>query len=957
MSANRSDQAREALRLAEGDPSRSVALATQVARQALVERDSATASVAERALGLATLHLDDLDTAMRHLRTAISLGLRAASPTLTAQARMTFAYALSRRGRSQQGLREIDAALLELDGVDRARAQAQRGVILHQLDRLDEALTSYHTGLRSLRRAGDHIWVQRVLSNRAVLYAHRLEFAAAETDLHQAERLCRQLDLPLSLAFIQQNLGWVKSVHGDVPAALRYLDLAEQGFRRLGSQLGELLSDRSELLLSVYLVSEARQAAEQAVLESKRERRQLGLPEARLFLAQAATLDGAPDQALRQAQHAVRELVRQGRPEWAALARFVVLRSRLAAGQRSGVGVRQLERTADTLATVGWPAAALEARLLAARLAHDRGWTNQGCRQLELASRARARGPATLRARAWHAEALLRAARGNRRGAVRAVRAGLRMLDEHRATLGATDLRAFASGHRTELAELGLRIAFQDGRPHRVLAWAEQGRASHLLLRPVRPPEDPVLARALVELRATMARIDEARDSGRSIAKLVQRQVVLERDVRDYCRRLPGDRSQQPAGLVPLDRLGEALGDAALLEFIQLDGMLHVVTVIDGLVRLRRLEPLAQVRDLFDHLPFALRRLAHHRAGVAGRSAAITVVRHAAARFDALLLGPLAGELGDRPLVLVPTGPLQSLPWSILPSCRGRTVTVSPSASLWQLASSRPPEPGRPAVVAAGPGLPGARAEAAAVAAIHQTTPLVGTAATVEAVAAALDGAGLAHLAAHGRVRADNPLFSSLRLSDGPLTVYDLERLERLPDTVVLAACDVGRPVTAAGDELLGLSATFLSHGTRQLVASVVPVPDAETAPLMVEFHRLLAIGHPPAAALGRAQQRLGEDEPMAMAAAAAFVCIGAGLTPVAKAADIDVSDQPAPVSAHMTARHSAGRRGGTVSTEQFEPEMPEDPDAFLEGHGDEIVTADDGLDAGDDDRKEPDDE
>jgi tetratricopeptide (TPR) repeat protein len=879
MSTDSRDQAREALRLAEGDPSRSVALATQVARRARVERDTATASVAERALGLATLHLEDLDSAMRHLRTAISLARQAASPKLAAEARMTFAYALSRRGRSRQGLQEIDEALPELSGVDRARAQAQRGVILHQLDRLDEALTSYRTALRSLRRAGDHIWVQRVLSNRAVLYAHRLEFAAAEADLHEAERLCRQLDLALSIAFIQQNLGWVKSVRGDVPAALRYLDLAEQGFRRLGSQLGELLSDRSELLLSVYLVPEARQAAEQAVTESKRERRQLGLPEARLFLAQAATLDGDPDQALREAQYAVRELVRQGRREWAALARFVVLRSRLAGGQRAGVGIRQLERSAETLAEAGWAAAALEARLLAAQLAHERGWRNQASRQLELASRLRTRGPARLRARAWHAEALLRAANGNRQGAVRAVRAGLRVLDEHRATLGATDLRAFTSGHRIELAELGLRIALEDGRPRRVLGWAEQGRASHLLLRPVRPPADPVLARALAELRTTMAQIHEARDSGRSIAKLVQRQVVLECNVRDYCRRLPGDRNAAPTGPMSLDGLTRALGGAAMLEFVQLDGRLHVVTVIDGLVRLRQLGPLAQVRDLVDHLSFALRRLAHHRADVVSRSAAISVIRHTAGRFDAFLLRPLADELEDRPLVLIPTGPLQSLPWSILPSCRGRPVTVSPSASLWQLASSRPPVPGS-VLVAAGPGLPGARAEVETVAAIHGTTPLVGPAATVEAVAAALDGADLAHLAAHGHVRADNPLFSSLRLADGPLTVYDLERLERLPDTVVLAACDTGRPVAAAGDELLGLSATFLSRGTRQLVAPVVPVPDAATAPLMVAFHRLLAIGHPPAVALGRAQEQLAEDEPMAMAAGAAFVCVGAGLRP-----------------------------------------------------------------------------
>ena len=46
--------------------------------------------------------------------------------------------------------------------------------------------------------------------------------------------------------------------------------------------------------------------------------------------------------------------------------------------------------------------------------------------------------------------------------------------------------------------------------------------------------------------------------------------------------------------------------------------------------------------------------------------------------------------------------------------------------------------------------------------------------ATARRVLGALDGAGLAHIAAHGSFRADSPLFSSLRLDDGPFTVYDL---------------------------------------------------------------------------------------------------------------------------------------------------------------------------------------
>jgi len=55
----------------------------------------------------------------------------------------------------------------------------------------------------------------------------------------------------------------------------------------------------------------------------------------------------------------------------------------------------------------------------------------------------------------------------------------------------------------------------------------------------------------------------------------------------------------------------------------------------------------------------------------------------------------------------------------------------------------------------------------------------------------------------------------------------------------------------------------------------MVSVPDAETAPLMIAFHRFLASGAPVASALARAQQQLGGTHPAAIAAAAGFVSIG----------------------------------------------------------------------------------
>jgi CHAT domain-containing protein len=194
---------------------------------------------------------------------------------------------------------------------------------------------------------------------------------------------------------------------------------------------------------------------------------------------------------------------------------------------------------------------------------------------------------------------------------------------------------------------------------------------------------------------------------------------------------------------------------------------------------------------------------------------------------------------------------------------------VAPSLALWLELAGRPPSRRRRAVLVAGPRLRHSAAEVTALASLlPRATVLHGHAATAGAAIAALDGAALAHLACHGRFRSDSPLFSSLELADGPLDVYELQRLRRAPDTVVLSACDLALSDRHPGDELLGLATALLGMGTRTIVASVVPVPDAAAKRLMLAFHRHLASGATPAAALARAQART---------AVAGFVCLGSG--------------------------------------------------------------------------------
>ena len=114
-------------------------------------------------------------------------------------------------------------------------------------------------------------------------------------------------------------------------------------------------------------------------------------------------------------------------------------------------------------------------------------------------------------------------------------------------------------------------------------------------------------------------------------------------------------------------------------------------------------------------------------------------------------------------------------------------------------------------------------------------------------------------------------------MADGPLTMHDLEQIDRLPRCLVLAACDSGLSQAHPGEELIGFLARLLVGGTGTVIASVVPVPDVDTVPLMLALHRSLNAGAAPATALARARAEVVDSSAQGFLAATAFACFGRG--------------------------------------------------------------------------------
>jgi hypothetical protein len=220
---------------------------------------------------------------------------------------------------------------------------------------------------------------------------------------------------------------------------------------------------------------------------------------------------------------------------------------------------------------------------------------------------------------------------------------------------------------------------------------------------------------------------------------------------------------------------------------------------------------------------------------------------------------------GRDPLLLVPPAQLAAFPWAMLPSVRGRVLTVSLSATHWVRHDVVVTDPVVRAV--AGPDLRSAQAEQEAVAATWQQPN--GSWSTGRDFRDALVDADLVHVAAHGQHEPDNPLFSSLLLADGPTFVHEVEGLRLRARHVVLSACRAGRVNVRPGDEPLGLTACLLAFGVSTVVAPVSVVGDDLALATMTAYHEGLRAGLDAATALAAAT-----DGPLL---AASFTCFGAG--------------------------------------------------------------------------------
>lgn len=788
-----------------------------------------------------------------------------------------------------------------------ARLDSNAGNIYYRQDRFEEALVHYTRACRELRAIGGPQDLAAVLSNMAVCSISLNDFAAALEHYREARECCERNGMPLLVAEADYNIAYLHYLRGEYVRAIELYGRAREHCRRFDNRYHAALCDldQSEMYLELNLVDDAADLAGSALQQF----RQLDLgyetAKAMAFLAIAVSRLGNYTHALQLFAEARKLFVREANQVWPAL--IDLYQALVLFEQGRHPRARRLAHAAlrfFSQSSLAGKAALCE--LLLARLEVAAG---RAARALPLCKSAldRLRDAETpaLTCHAWWVLGQVREALGDAPAALEAYRNSHAGLERLRSSLRGEELKiAFLKDKQAIFESL---VWMLRGVPEAAFAYMEQAKSRSLAdLIAFRAGDLPASAasgalvaeaRRLREEIASARRRIESHETrpGEHSPTYIQ---ALRRRTREVEGRLEktlqelraADRDfsalQNAGGIAEPAEIRSALPDGSLLlEYYQARGELYCSVVGRAGIDLVPLGPARPVLESFRLLRFQLSkfRLAPEYLRTFEAPLREATGAHLAELYRALI-APVRDRLNARNLLVVPHDFLHYLPFHALGE-GGRflvddfAVSYAPSATVYCYCRAKRSAP-RGALVLGIPDrmAPQIAGEVEAVAAaLPHARVYLGRQATTARLRRYGPHSRFIHVATHGLFRQDNPMFSSIRLGDAPLTLYDLYGLRLGAELVTLSGCATGLNAVVGSDELLGLLRGLLYAGARSVLASLWDVNDRSTAEFMRLFYSRLVRSADKAAALSGAMRDLRARYPHPYYWAP-FVLVGASL-------------------------------------------------------------------------------
>ncbi|MGH9932628.1 MAG: CHAT domain-containing protein [Pyrinomonadaceae bacterium] len=794
------------------------------------------------------------------------------------------------------GLRAREVFLAHHDVLAAGKIEHNIGTLCFRRDRYHEAEKFQSSARERFTLLNDH--KQLATANNTLANTHALlhKFKSAEELYEQAVRHAELAAVPVIQAEIEGSIGNFALLQGRYDRALDYLERSRRRYASLGMphQSATAEQEIADAYLELNLLPEALTIYERVIPIFA----ELGM---RAEQARALANKGRASVLLGKVGEA-RDVLIEARLLYAAEgndvgdAMVALTQARLDYNQGNYTAASLTAAEAEPrLALSGSRRKLLMARWLRGEAERAQGHSTEAHAILEQTLlEANQHEQPQVAERCYTSLGLVASMMGDAQSAEQAFKHAVQLTEELRAPLPGEEFRtAFFSDKLVPYNEL-VRVCLADeaNRVGEAFSYVERARSRALVdelggeLSLQTEPRDSFeadLLRQLADLRQELNYLyNQINSSGRQArpgeAELeIGRQELRDRERKtlELMRQLQ-HRSKKiftQVELLDIAMLQRDLGaDTALVEYTAIDDELLAFIVTEKSVEVvRNLGSEATASAELGQLRFQIDTLRHGSEGVRRHLPDLTrrAQRHLQSLYD-LLLRPIEARISQRRLVIVPHRTLHYLPFQALHDGNGyllerREVSYAPSALVLQQCLRRDRQGLSKALLlgVADEQTPRVHDEIKALTPLFpETVALLDRDATVEALREQAPAADVVHLACHGQFRPDNPLFSSLRLGNGWLTVRDAYDLNLHCSLVTLSACETGVSAVAPGDELIGLARGFFAAGSPSLLISLWTVDDDATARLMTEFYEHLRETGSPAAALRLAQLRLLETSP-----------------------------------------------------------------------------------------------
>lgn len=778
-----------------------------------------------------------------------------------------------------------------------ARLASNIGNILYRQDRYAEALEYYERAREPLTRLGEPRDLAAVLSNMAVCCTSLGQFAAAVAHYEAARDHCVQHDLPLLVAAADYNIAYLHYLRGDYIRALRLYRVSRAHAEQAGDFYHAALCDldESEMSLELNLTEEGAQLAQQAAQRFEQFGMNYERAKAVVNQATAASHSGDLPAALRLLRQARRLFEQEHNQVWPSLIDLYQAILRYQQGRYRDAARLSRKASRFLSGSLLFGKAAL-CELLQAQLLWKQGDAQQArlaCRNIlerldpDLQSSLRFHVNFVLGQMEEHLE--------NWDGAWRAYQDARQEIENLRSRLWGDELKisilkdklavyealVWLSLWRKPFAESTIQEAF-------LLICQAKSRslADQIAFPMVTPPrrthaiEERIqeIRRDLnwyyrqMELAALLAGSGFPAQIENLRGQAVEHEKLLVRSLNELQVSAPEVRPLENPTPLSLEAIRATIPrDAVLLEYYEARGVLYVCVLSRQQLRILPLAQITRVRELLRLLQFQLSkfRLSPEYRRAFGGAMLSACLKHLEELYGELI-APVRPLLEGRHLIIAPHSFLHSLPFHALRTGDGFlldefSISYAPSGNVYALCSTRVSNFREESLVLGvpDPGTPHIEGEARFAASVLPHARLcLGPEASEAALRRHGPSSRFVHIATHGFFRRDNPMFSSIRLGDSDLSLFDLYQLPLSAELVALSGCSTGLNVVVGGDELLGLMRGLLFAGAHGILVSLWDVHDRTTAEFMTAFYRRLQQQENKAEAVRTAMLELRERYP-----------------------------------------------------------------------------------------------